>query len=332
MPGTTSPGFSSRLGMGPQNRAIGNSAFNSISSGESAYGRVAFGPQVSTRGLFGPLMGGGDNRLAQGASVNSGAGAFQAPNTAAQAAPAQNPFTAQAAATTPGPWQQQLQNLSQQVNRYNIDNADLYQQIAALKQQLQTSSEQNSQLQSQLSNSAAQVAQYQKLAQESEQRLQVLQASAGSGTGFQGATIRANNSLLQNIEQLKIPGVTVEPDKDVIRVIVPSDYLFQQGSYNIQPASTSVLNRLAGAIRQYYPSQILGVEAHWSGGQNAVSEHQITTGQAMAVMNQLVSAGVPPSQMFVIGYGANKPKYSNASPQGQSANRRVELVVYPDKF
>lgn len=325
MPGTVSPGFGSRLNMGPQNRAMGNSAFQSISSGESAYGRVAFGPGVSTQGLFGPWAEATPG-VAQGNSINSGAGNFQAPTT-----PQPNPFSTQAQANT-GPWAQQLQNLSQQVDRYNIDNTDLHREIATLKQQLQSTTQSNGQLQTQLAATQTQLNQYQQLARESEQRLSVLQASSDSPSGFQGATIRANNSLLQHIEQLKVPGVTVTPDKDVIRVTIPSDYLFQAGNYTLQPASTTLLNRLATVIRQYYPSQIVGVEAHWHGGQSAVSEHQNTTGQAMAVMNQLVSGGLPPSQMFVIGYGANKPRYSNASPQGQSANRRVELVIYPDQY
>lgn len=324
MPGTTSPGYGSRLGMGPQNRAMGNSAFQSVASGESAYGRVAFGPDVSTQGLFGPLMGGGDTRLTQGNSLNNGAGSWQAP-AAADGVNSGTPAS--------GPWSQQVQNLSQQVNRYNLDNADLHQQIASLKQQLQSTSEANRQLQSQLTNAQTQASQYQKLAQETEQRMQVLQASSsGTGNAFQGATIRANNSLLQNMEQLKISGVTVIPDSDMIRVAIPSDYLFQAGNYQLQPSSTTLLNRLAAVIRQYYPSQIVGIEAHWHGGQDALNEHQITTGQAMAVMNQLVSSGLPSSQMFVMGYGSNKPRYSNASPQGQSANRRVELVIYPEQF
>ena len=332
MPGTTSPGYGSRMGMGPQNRAMGNSAFQSVAYGESAYGRVAFGPEVSTQGLFGPFTA-GDNSLAQGTPVNSGAGNWQAPMAGTTTGATTNPFTqSQAGTPASGPWAQQVQNLSQQVNRYNLDNADLYQQMATLKQQLQNTNESNAQLQNELANAKTQVAQYQKLVQENEQRMQVMQTSSGNGAGFQGATIRANNSLLQNMNQLQVAGVTVNPDKDMIRVTIPSDYLFQAGTYNFQPASLATLNRLAAAIRQYYPSQIVGVEAHWTGSQDTVSDHQITTGQALSVMNQMVSAGLPASQMFVIGYGSNKPRFSNGSAQGQSANRRIELVIYPEQF
>lgn len=327
MPGTTSLGFGSRLGMGPQNRAIGNTAFNPVGSGESAYGRVAYGPGID--GLFGTAT----PAVAQGSSVNGGAGSFVPPTTQSAA----NPFTSGLDPAQSGINQQQVQSLTQQLNRFNTDNTDLYRQLATMQQQLQVTNDTNAQLRQQLVAVQQQATQFERVNQEAQQRLQVLQASVASGqNGFQGATLRANNSLMQNIERLRIPGTTVEQDKDVIRVLIPCDYLFQAGSYNLQPGSTAVLNQVAAAIRQYYPSQIVGVEAHWDSnslGNSPVSQHQITTGQALAVLNQLTaSAGMPVRQLLVMGYGSNRPKYSNATAQGQSANRRIELVVYPEQF
>lgn len=351
-PGNLSPGFGSqqnfpsRLGMVPQNRAIGNTAFNPIGFGESAYGRVGYGPGVTTQGLFGPLIGGGDNRLTQAPSSNSGAGFFGQITNVPFGNPVQggnangnggNPFTAGVDPNLMAQNSQQLQNLSQQVNRFNVDNNDLYRQVATLQQQLQSTNDTNSQLRQQLTVAQTQMQQMQQANQEAQQRLQLMQTSASTNTatGFNGATIRANNSLMRNIEALRIPGTTLQQDNDVIRVIVPSDFLFQAGNYNIQPASTTVLNQVAAAIRQYYPSQIVGVESHWDSQSlgNTVSQHQVTTGQALAVLNHLTGqAGMPSRQLFVMGYGANRPKYSNASPQGQSANRRIEIVVYPETF
>ncbi len=36
-------------------------------------------------------------------------------------------------------------------------------------------------------------------------------------------------------------------------------------------------------------------------------------------------------QLFVVGHGSNHPVVSNATPEGKQRNRRVELVVYPEK-
>ena len=40
---------------------------------------------------------------------------------------------------------------------------------------------------------------------------------------------------------------------------------------------------------------------------------------------------IPSHQMFPVGHGADHPRVSNATPAGRSKNRRVELVIYPEK-
>ncbi len=40
----------------------------------------------------------------------------------------------------------------------------------------------------------------------------------------------------------------------------------------------------------------------------------------------------PAKQLFVIGHGANHPVVSNATKSGQARNRRIELVVYPERM
>jgi chemotaxis protein MotB len=52
----------------------------------------------------------------------------------------------------------------------------------------------------------------------------------------------------------------------------------------------------------------------------------------MSVYDVLISrTRVPDDQLAVVGHGSNRPVMSNASPEGKQRNRRVELVVYPDR-
>ena len=37
--------------------------------------------------------------------------------------------------------------------------------------------------------------------------------------------------------------------------------------------------------------------------------------------------GVPENQLFVAGYGPNRPLTDNGSPKGKAQNRRVEIVI-----
>ena len=60
--------------------------------------------------------------------------------------------------------------------------------------------------------------------------------------------------------------------------------------------------------------------------------HQVSVSQAGAVYEQIAQRGrLRAAQMFVVGFGPNHPLYSNADPAGRAANRRVELVIYPDR-
>lgn len=324
LPGTASPGFGSRLGMGPQNRAIGNSAFQSVGFGESAYGRVAYGPSVSIPGLVSP----------NGTTIQGGPSGGTTIQWDLNQANQANQANAQGgAATAPVSLDSEY---AKQLARLNADNTELYRQLAAAQQQLTTTQDSNLRLEQQVSTQRTQLEQFQRINEESLQRLQVMQTSGPGGSGFQGAVLRGNNSLTQNMNQLQVPGVSVAADGDVIRVTIPSDTLFQPGSYEFQPSATVLLNQLASNIRQYYTGQIVGIEAHWdpsSLGASPVSQHQVTANQALALMTYFTNnQQLPAKQLLVMGYGSNRPRFSNATPQGQAANRRIELVVYPDRF
>ena len=52
----------------------------------------------------------------------------------------------------------------------------------------------------------------------------------------------------------------------------------------------------------------------------------------MSVYDVLVnSTRLQANQLFVTGHGSNHPIVSNATAAGKQRNRRVELVVYPDR-
>lgn len=321
-----SPGFGSRSGMGVQNRAIGNSAFQSVGFGESAYGRVSYGPTVSVPGLISP------NGTTVAGGPSGGTTIQWDLNPDGQPAAAGGTGTT-AAASANGP----DAAYAEQLSRLNADNTELYRQMAALQQQLKAAQDNNQALQQRLLAQDTQLEQLQRLSQDAQQRVQVLQATSGQGgAGFQGAVLRGNNSLTQNMDSLRVPGTSVVADGDVIRVTLPSDFVFQGASSELQPGATTVLQQLAASIRQNYTGQIVRIEAHWdntSANGSSSGPHQLTADQALAVMKFFTNQNLlPPQQLLVMGFGGNQPTFSNATPQGQAANRRVELVIYPDTF
>jgi flagellar motor protein MotB len=245
---------------------------------------------------------------------------------------------------------QKLSEVNQQLARFDADNQGLHAQVAALQQKLDASQSFNLQLKQQLRDATAQMQQIQQAKSVAEQQLAALQNSAAgppptasrqNAAGWNppsnpyqlagSATLRANNSLLDKLAALQSQGINAWMDGDVIRVEFPSDTLFITGTYDVADTQKILLNNLASSIRQHFPQQFIGIEAHWDASQiqgAGNSLQQLTATQALAVFNHLAQAGLPASQMFTVGMAASRPRYANPSAQ----NRRVEIVIYPESF
>ncbi len=157
-------------------------------------------------------------------------------------------------------------------------------------------------------------------------------ASTGvNGTGFNGATIRANNGLLQRLQTVQLNGFKTWMDGDVIRIEGPTDRMFVSGTYQINNNDSATLTSLANTIRQNFPRQRVGIEAHWDGSPiqpPTISHHQLTSNQTLAMFDLLAKAGLPNDQIFLMAMGSIRPRYALNNP----ANRRIEIVIYPETY
>jgi flagellar motor protein MotB len=229
------------------------------------------------------------------------------------------------------PYVAQLQDLNRRVSQLDADNRDLHAQLAQSRQQVQLSGDRESLLRKQLGDTAAQLRDALAEKQETSKQLVALQQS----TQFRGgATLTANSSLKNSLQVVNVPGVDVRLEDDVVRIELPADRLFVEGTAQLQPNASTLLDQVADAISRHYPRQIVGIEGHTDtsplvGAQS--SSHQLSVSQSLVVFDQLTRRNrLPSNQLFTVGHGPNHPRVSNATPSGRAKNRRVELVVYPE--
>ena len=114
------------------------------------------------------------------------------------------------------------------------------------------------------------------------------------------------------------------------------EYWDTSGRFFARPPGGESLADVAQRIMQTYRDQMIGIEGHTDSDPAVpglgLSNAQLSNTQAMAVQAYLVTqARVPETHLFVAGHGGNHPVVSNATPAGKQRNRRVELVVYPEK-
>jgi len=222
--------------------------------------------------------------------------------------------------------------LQRRVQLLDDNNRQLHTQIAQAEQQTQVYRDELSLVRSQLAETAGQLEQTRMAASNAEQQFRGLKAS----TQFRGgATIQANTNLQAMAQGLNLGGLSAIPDGDVLRIVIPADQLFQPNTNRAQAQAVSLIDPVAAAIRSTFPKQRIGVEGHTDGsplyGGQFNSHHQLSAAQAVAVLEMLTVRGsLPPQQLFTMAMGASTPRYDSNSAGGRAANRRVEIVIYPE--
>jgi len=109
------------------------------------------------------------------------------------------------------------------------------------------------------------------------------------------------------------------------RVAVYGIY-FDFNSDRVRPDSDPVLREIAGALKAN-PAWKLTIEGHTDNVGGASYNLDLSARRARSVMEALVARfAIAPGRLSTAGFGATRPKSSNATEAGRSLNRRVELV------
>jgi flagellar motor protein MotB len=135
---------------------------------------------------------------------------------------------------------------------------------------------------------------------------------------------------------LALTGVEKRTDGGVVRIEIPADTLFESGGANLMPAGTALLTQISDEVERVYPGHFLGIEGHTDTEplKNASwgSQHQLSVARASAVFDFLTSrTSLKQGQLFLVAHGPNHPVVSNATAAGRARNRRIELVIYPER-
>ncbi len=236
--------------------------------------------------------------------------------------------------TAVDPVQAQLAELNRRVRLLDDNNRQLHTQLAQSEQQAQLYRDELTLVRQQLADTTSRLDTANIAASTAKDQLQGIQASTQLRGG---ATIRANTNLQQLASQMNLGGLTMIPDGDTIRILVPADQLFQPGTANLLPTATPILDGLASQLKAVMPRQRIAVEGYTDNaplyGGKFTTGHQLTSAQVASVAEMLTRrSGMPEAQLFTIAQGANHPRGSNEDPAGRAANRRIELVIYPDNF
>jgi chemotaxis protein MotB len=161
---------------------------------------------------------------------------------------------------------------------------------------------------------------------------QVVPAGANAESGKNGEALKEVKGELQQVlrEELKGGTVRITEDGRGLTVSLAEAGFFDPGSAVMKPKAIEILDRIAEKVR-ILPANIR-VEGHTDNTPihtaQFPSNWELSTARSNHVLQYLLAnAQIQPMRLSAAGYGEYRPIGDNATLDGRSANRRVDLVI-----
>lgn len=111
------------------------------------------------------------------------------------------------------------------------------------------------------------------------------------------------------------------------------DILFPSGSSTLSVIGDETLAEVADALAEF-TDRNFQVEGHTDNvpikTDRFPSNWELSTARAVSVAKLFVDRGIKPENLSAAGYSEFQPRADNASAEGRSLNRRIEVVMLPD--
>jgi outer membrane protein OmpA-like peptidoglycan-associated protein len=113
-----------------------------------------------------------------------------------------------------------------------------------------------------------------------------------------------------------------------LRVGLASDVSFDINKAEIKPEAFATYSKIANVLKDY-DSTVVHVVGHTDSTGTAEYNQGLSERRAESVARYLVAQALPPERIRQEGRGLRQPVASNATPDGRSKNRRVDIVIKP---
>ena len=156
---------------------------------------------------------------------------------------------------------------------------------------------------------------------------------AGRGALIGGAVGALSGGLIGNYMDRQAQELEKVADtqrtNDGIIVTMKDKILFDVDSATVKPAAMASLDKISAVLTKY-PKTTITVAGHTDNTGRADYNLKLSERRANAVKFALAERGVAASRVTAMGFGADNPVASNATPDGRAENRRVELHIVPN--
>ncbi len=144
--------------------------------------------------------------------------------------------------------------------------------------------------------------------------------------GAAGALIgKYMDKQAEELEQ-ELENATVERVGEGIQITMESGILFGFDSYALLPEAKSELEAMARVMTNY-PETKIQVDGHTDSVGADKYNQTLSERRAKSVADYMRSLGITADRITEAGFGKNMPVADNATEEGRSLNRRVEIGI-----
>lgn len=126
--------------------------------------------------------------------------------------------------------------------------------------------------------------------------------------------------------------VRIEVDMEKIKIIFPDPVIFTTGSADLKPDTMWILSEIATRLKLLPENDVI-IEGHTdnipikSGGK-LPSNWDLSLARSLSIVHYLIEVeGLEPERFIPVGYGENRPLFSNDTPEHRAQNRRIEISI-----
>ena len=148
--------------------------------------------------------------------------------------------------------------------------------------------------------------------------------------GTTGALI--GRRMDKQAEELRqdLQGATITRVGEGIRITFDSGLLFAVDKSDLTDAARTNIKDLAMTLQKYDDTEVL-IEGHTDADGPEDHNLELSRKRANSVERELIGTGLSPSRLNTVGYGEAQPIADNATAEGRTANRRVEIAIYANE-
>lgn len=120
-------------------------------------------------------------------------------------------------------------------------------------------------------------------------------------------------------------------------LVIPAEKIFVSGSDALSPEGKALLDRVASLIDATLPRHYVYIEGHTDNQPLAIfewkSDWDFSFARALSVLKYFTEVQkLDPLRFSAAGFGQYRPRATNETKEGRSLNRRVELIVSPQRI